>query len=548
MVSIGAKCNFREGPMKLNALLLFAVTTVTIVGLSSPQLPKLYRYRDLKINNSKLTYCWAQEAIGVPEAHSLLTRFKNYTTTPSIGIFEAGYNIATLIKQTRLSAELIDYLSIPPTEPIKILQGDVWGSSPTKELVQDVHYINAVFTKMGLDKGQRDHLLLAYYLSAKKRSKEQHGTAVANLLTSKSPFGVSANGEIDFLFLSRDDKWEADNDLLEAQIWTGNAYRLGLVIDSLPDIVNISRKFDPLVRAFTPPEIQEQYTKIAQKTIVVASAGNVFPDPIESGKRELFDKMIIVGSTEPSGCVTLYSPSNDKVTICAPSGNRRVLQTTGEEDGSIAFGGTSGATPLVTGALADVLSFLPTLTVSEARQMLQKTAIISGDNTAVLNYYKLIRVAIKLSTIGWPEHRKFIFTDDFYDFTDESRQYLSIDNTSEEQTFANLRRAFFLSSNNSAIREKLSQIYAQAGYEAQALFYGNDSIPPRDTREHDYLTAIAEADGEKIAAILSATDDKDFYNKVFTSHLLKRMDKKDRQTVVKTLEEHEIEIRTQFHD
>ena len=508
---------------------------VSAVALSSAQLPKLCPYPDLSSDEyGKLTYCWAQEAIGVPEAHALLKSFNDYTT-PRIGIFDVGFEVSTLIEQVRLSTELTKHLhlSTPPTD--------------APPIVQDVYYIDAILRQMGLDKEERDTLLTVYYFRNKTGRKAQHGTAVAHLLSGKSPFGVSAHGEIDFLFLMlKSHEVVVDRETRKVTLNLEDViYRLGLVIDSLPDIVNQSASLSPLGRVFTPPEIQAQYAKIAQKTLLVTSAGNGFPEPMNSGKRELYDKIIIVCSVKPSGDISSFSPDNDKTTICAPS-NTRFLQTTGEK-GS-AFGGTSGASPLVAGALADVMSILPTLTVSEARQMLQKTAIISRDDTAVLNYYKLIEVAIKLANIGWPKHREQIFTDDLYDFTAESQQYLASDNTSEAQAFANLRRAFFLQPDNSAVREKLAEIYTQAGYETQALFYGNDSVPPRDNREYDYLVAIADADIEKLAQILAVPDAKDFYNQIFITQLIRELSKNDRQAVVKVLKENQIEIRTVFDE
>lgn len=518
--------------MKLVVVLSIAISAV---ALSSAQPSKLCPYPDLSADEyGKLTYCWAQEAIGVPEAHALLKSFNDYTPS-RIGIFDVGFEVSTLIEQARLSTEFTDHLhlSTPPTD--------------APSIVQDVYYIDAILRQMGVDKEERDTLLSVYYFGKTGR-KARHGTAVARLVAGESPLGVSAHGEIDFLFLLlKKSPPVVDRETGEVTLnFEDVIYRLGLVIDSLPDIVNQSASFNPLGTVFTPPEIQEQYAKIAQKTLFVTSAGNGFPNPINSGKRELYDKIIIVCSIKPSGEISSFSPYNDKTTICAPS-NARVLQTTGEE-GSIAFGGTSGASPLVAGALADVMSILPTLTVSEARQMLQKTAIISRDGTAVLNYYKLIEVAIKLANIGWPKHREQIFTDDLYDFTAESHQYLASDDASEAQAFANLRRAFFLQSDNSTAREKLAEIYAQAGYETQALFYGNDSVPPRDNREYDYLTAIADADIEKLAQILAVPDAKDFYNQVFITSLLRDLNKNDRQAVVKVLKENQIEIRTVFED
>ena len=97
---------------------------VSAVALSSSQLPKLCPYPDLSSDEyGKLTYCWAQEAIGVPEAHSLLKSFNDYTPS-RIGIFDVGFEVSTLIEQVRLSTELTNHLhlSTPPADAPSIVQ------------------------------------------------------------------------------------------------------------------------------------------------------------------------------------------------------------------------------------------------------------------------------------------------------------------------------------------------------------------------------------------------------------------------------------------
>ena len=342
--------------------------------------------------------------------------------------------------------------------------------------------------------------------------KIEHGTVVTHLLAGELPFGVSARGEVDSLFM-----------LATGLEIEQEAQRLGSIAaqEVLPDILNLSTSFGAGERVFTPTELLAPFRELARRTLVVTSAGNFFPDPIESLKRELLGEIIIVGSSEPSGCASSLSPAGERVTICVPSDLH--LQTIGS-GGRLSFGGTSAAAPLVTGALADVLSILPSLTVSEAIHMLRKTAVTGA--VLSLNYYKLMRVTAKLANHGWPEHREKNFSEELYDFTAEAQQLLaSADNSSStEEVFTQLRQAFFLDPTNTTTRAKLADLYSHAGYTAQALFYGNEPTPTRDTTVYDFLTALAAADIERLTAMLPVMREEKFWKKISFSHIIQYLD------------------------
>ena len=141
------------------------------------------------------------------------------------------------------------------------------------------------------------------------------------------------------------------------------------------------------------------------KSIVVSGSGNDFPkrlDDIESKASKDYD-VIVVGSFSPKGFVSDFSQSGKELSILAPSDDW--ITSAGKNGEYKKFGGTSGATPLVTGSLAGfewLSGYHPT--AKEAKILLEKTALptlnsfekppING--AGLLNAYKLGEVAKRL--------------------------------------------------------------------------------------------------------------------------------------------------------
>ena len=224
-------------------------------------------------------------------------------------------------------------------------------------------------------------------------------------------------------------------------------------------------------------------TLMNQGVIVIQAAGNDYPhrglelDPNWG--------IIQVSSLSPIGLVSGFSSPDSNNTIGAPS-DVFVQARVGEK--LVTFSGTSGAQPLVCGAVANVISLLPGITNAEVKELLVKTAIptvnayeeplLSG--FGMVNAYKLVKVAEAVQR-DWPTNRKEIFENhQIYNFDNEvaidlehSRQLISqeSDYSKKNETLIWLRKAFFLSPNNKIIRDQLSSLYEQNGFKVNALFY-----------------------------------------------------------------------------
>ena len=242
--------------------------------------------------------------------------------------------------------------------------------------------------------------------------------------------------------------------------------------------------------------------KVSPPSIVITSAGNnravkTYIDWNKSEASKEFDA-IIVGSLSPSGNPSSFSQIGKKgdrspPAILAPSDSSI---TTKDDDGNYKkFGGTSGATPLVTGALAGftwLSGFQPT--GAEAKVLLEKTAIPLATHDkdthgpGMLNAYKLGMVAKKLkkecgqeincikSKIKNPATYKFPEDVDILALVDKNfpecrakecfQKKESCQNVGE--IFHRLREAAFLNPHKKEYWRYLSCIYASAGFAENA--------------------------------------------------------------------------------
>ena len=291
-----------------------------------------------------------------------------------------------------------------------------------------------------------------------------HGTKVSSLITGKSPVGVSSKGKI--------------IELIDKNSPNLEFFVPGYGIDNPPPVINASIGLGGQYSV-------DNSTDILRKTIFVTSAGNDFPAPVETIIEDLGNKMIVVGSLDPSGFVSDFSQSHQHVAVLAPSDN--FITALGANGKFSTFGGTSGATPLVSGAIADLRSILPDLTRDEVATIVAKTATPTSINMVshhngggTLNQYKMLRVGQRLSESGWPHNRaNLIDSEKMYDFADEAQKLsdeaevlLKTGNEVDYETgFKKLRTAFALDTSNTKTRTILADIYQNAGYSVQALFY-----------------------------------------------------------------------------
>ena len=232
------------------------------------------------------------------------------------------------------------------------------------------------------------------------------------------------------------------------------------------------------------------------KSIVVTISGNRFPQRLDDIKRKAskdYD-VIVVGSFSPKGLVSDFSQSGEELSILAPSDNW--LTSAGKNGEYRKFGGTSGATPLVTGSLAGfewLSGYHPT--AKEAKVLLEKTALptlhsfekppING--AGLLNAYKLGEVAKRLKEKCGPsiscfkeeilKDKNYHFPEDkslkrdvarFFPFCSAGGEAGALSNLSgceeKEKLFKRLRKAVLLRPSEELLKS-LSCIYKAGGFE-----------------------------------------------------------------------------------
>ena len=237
---------------------------------------------------------------------------------------------------------------------------------------------------------------------------------------------------------------------------------------------------------------------ISPPSVIVTGAGNtnkgVPVSPVKTKASTDFDA-IIVGSISPNGFRSTFSREGQAVTIMAPADN---VLTTIYDDGSYRrFGGTSGATPLVTGALAGftwLSGYQPT--GAEAKVLLKKTAIplrLSNENPQVngagmVNAYKLGMVGKRLKEqcgtdinclrLKIADEATYQFEEDtaVLELAEIAFPECSLDKCTQrrescqdiKEVFNRLRKAFFLNPTNKEYARVLSCIYTSAGYAENA--------------------------------------------------------------------------------
>ncbi len=243
------------------------------------------------------------------------------------------------------------------------------------------------------------------------------------------------------------------------------------------------------------------FKSLSPPSVIVTAAGNDHPKPVsELKERASRDyNMIVVGSLKPSGYKSGFSQEGPAVTIMAPSDYHITSATsTGKYR---EFGGTSGATPLVTGSLAGfewLAGYHPT--AIEAKMLLEKTAIPTPysnnkprkNGAGMVNAYKLAMVGKELKKACGSNiscFKDLIRKNDIYNFpidtslddeinrafpgcsttcTAEDLNSSSANCADKAEVFKKLRKQAFLHPKNKELWKKIACIYGEAGFRENA--------------------------------------------------------------------------------
>lgn len=300
-----------------------------------------------------------------------------------------------------------------------------------------------------------------------KADPTTHGLSVARLVAD--PVFGSA-GHACFVLLGQVERGAADRGV------TGPAVVGGYdeVFSSRARILNVSSRLNSAAIARRLGELA------ARGLFVVQAAGNDFPD-FDSLERAMPD-VIEVGSLGPDGLVSIFSAEFPEVAVLAPMDSGSLSAP------NIVFSGTSGAAPLVSGALANVLDILPALGPDAGKVLLARTAVptfaqTQGHSTkngaGMLNAYRLVRAAECLA-----QNQRALDADSLrsevkcFDFATEARAHLDraeslVRKSSCEDRKSAWRefRASFLLNPLPSTARRLSAFENSLGRSANARFY-----------------------------------------------------------------------------
>ena len=293
---------------------------------------------------------------------------------------------------------------------------------------------------------------------------DTHGTRVAQLVADPT-VGVAAHAKLAAVVTS-------DNESIKL-IEAATRARINLICNSATHYANLNKAFDAFNDA---------------GGVFVNGAGNDFPS-----ERYLpfgTERTIGVASLSPTGLVSYFSSPHAQAAIAAPSDN---FLTAGRRNNFDLFSGTSGAQPLVCGAIANVIAFLPGITDAEIKKLMADTALPTVNSlekplmngVGMLNAYKMFRVAARLKS-EWPSNRVRLDDPQTLNFQEESqpsfaiaREKLSAKNNCERRDgLRAARRALLLDPRNGSYAALLRDYYASLGLHMNAQFYSTLVTPP----------------------------------------------------------------------
>ena len=399
---------------------------------------------------------------------------------PNLAVFaKASSLIFTLI----FSSPAFPFVILENREPVKVEDGlltPFWaqeyiGADLVKEEMRQMNNITRVPFAI-FDSGfEKQFINLTHDIPVDRARNGQrtirgdHGTSVANLING--PGMVSVSEVVDYVLLKT----------VSPAIFYPAAGHQIVEMKTRPLIISNSMGWPTEQIVHTAKEMDQM------GIIWVMASGNEHPAPLAEWERTA--PTISVGSYSPRGLQTISSQESDQLDILAPADEYQAsIDGRGLPN---LFGETSGATPLVSGSIANAKALIPSLTRSQVERLLKRTAIrsfhswYSPDNKANLfNAYRMFSVIKRLQEICG--HEEACISDELekpqnYNFKTiplnkavqavcTSGQVLSALDTRA------LRRNFLLNPEQTTYAKLLSCAYKNEGYAINADFYENIAL------------------------------------------------------------------------
>lgn len=226
-------------------------------------------------------------------------------------------------------------------------------------------------------------------------------------------------------------------------------------------------------RTYTDTIKQALEFAISKKAVIVKAAGN---DPYRGSQDTEFQpedsRWVRVGSLTPEGLISDFSAIRGDWIVYAPAD--RYLTAKASPSGQFtAFDGTSGAAPLVTGALANYLALSPKADRKHLQSELKKSALhflnAKGKaNHDVLNAYALVLKALPIE-LSLAEK---VQNENHFSKALQVLQSTKASCESQKEAFQILRKNFYMNPTVDAA-EVLASLYKAQGWSRESLFFTN---------------------------------------------------------------------------
>jgi subtilisin family serine protease len=218
----------------------------------------------------------------------------------------------------------------------------------------------------------------------------KHGTFIAGLIAADNDndifTGIAPNIKIMSLRFLR------DNLRFYASDWSKLVSAIDYAIENGADIINLSLQADGIPPIGIHEAIQRAYNA---GILIVGVTGNYEDHVTFPGN---YSEVIAVSATTNSREIADFSAYGSQTELCAPGAD--VYSISGYDSSIVTGSGTSFAAPLVTGAIALILSLNQSLTNSEIRDILSKTCLDLGEEGRdSLFGYGLLNVTAALSQV-----------------------------------------------------------------------------------------------------------------------------------------------------
>ena len=360
----------------------------------------------------------------------------------------------------------------------KVLRAELTRLSPE---IQELRKLDATLTAEGWPeplakvRAENERTLTNVILDAMKQSDPEAFNTLMNSLPNLMPASIKIQLQY--------------TDESTSTFFSGRVAEMASeILSSHPDILNFEVQIIAALRGANNIALNKFLRDVSKSTIVVSAAGNVFQAEIFSNAPLIHGAdVVVVGNLLSSGLTDPSSSASGDVNIMAPAGSELLshlqhLDATSPDTFDERFGGTSGATPIVSGALANAVAILGRVTPAQAKALLQATAIplpYSGEGTGMLDGYRLLAYAIRLKNAGWPLRADELFKNQsLRNFKSEANSLrhklakLSVNANCEiEMTKLQLLRRIFLLDPQTLEANFLADEYSHLGFSQDAKFY-----------------------------------------------------------------------------